>query len=121
MNEQRLSRMERHGRGRSGKMSKDDDSTTNIMDNTEVYSSNEYSINEDVFNLGTKKQKQSATQNVNTLDDMPSRRELFPSQRLKLTRWFFNSLVIIFVAIMIALLWWGISDSPWGQYYNNVG
>lgn len=119
MNEQRLSRMERHGRGRSGKMSKDDDSTTKIIDNTEVYSSNEYSINEDVLNLGTKKQNQSATQNVNTLEDIPSRRELFPSQRMKLTRWFYNSLLFIFVAIMIALLWWGISDSPWGQYNNN--
>ncbi|WP_410768330.1 hypothetical protein [Fontibacillus sp. BL9] len=48
------------------------------------------------------------------LAELPTRKEMFPSQRIKLTRWFYNSLLYIFVAIMIFLLWWGISESPWG-------
>lgn len=47
--------------------------------------------------------------------DLPSRREVYPSQRLIITRWFFNSLLFIFIAILFMLLWWGISESPWGK------
>ncbi|RRJ66363.1 hypothetical protein EHV15_28175 [Paenibacillus oralis] len=49
---------------------------------------------------------------------LPARRELFPSQRLKWTRWFFNSLLYMFVIILVFLLWWGVSDSPWGQSHG---
>ncbi|MBP1999511.1 hypothetical protein J2Z69_000530 [Paenibacillus shirakamiensis] len=56
-------------------------------------------------------------------DDMPSRREVFPSQRLKWTRWFFNSLVFIFIALLILLFFWGMQHSVWGvnalQQKNN--
>lgn len=52
-----------------------------------------------------------------TVTDMPSRRELYPSQRLKITRWFFNFLLFIFVVILFMLLWWGISESPWGKVH----
>lgn len=50
--------------------------------------------------------------------ELPARRELFPSQRLKWTRWFFNSLLYMFVIILVFLLWWGVSDSPWGQSHG---
>jgi hypothetical protein len=52
-----------------------------------------------------------------SVKDMPSRRELYPSQRLKITRWFFNFLLFIFVVILFMLLWWGISESPWGKVH----
>ncbi|MBP1907511.1 hypothetical protein J2Z32_004186 [Paenibacillus turicensis] len=52
-----------------------------------------------------------------SVSDMPSRRELYPSQRLKITRWFFNFLLFIFVVILFMLLWWGISESPWGKVH----
>ncbi|MGG6309621.1 hypothetical protein [Paenibacillus macerans] len=52
------------------------------------------------------------------LDTLPTRKELFPSQRLKMTRWFYNSLLYIFVIILIYLLWWGVSDSPWGKNHG---
>lgn len=47
--------------------------------------------------------------------ELPSRREVYPSQRVKLTRYFFNALLFIFITVMVALFWWGISESPWGQ------
>jgi hypothetical protein len=52
------------------------------------------------------------------LEMLPTRKELFPSQRLKMTRWFYNSLLYIFVIILIYLLWWGVSDSPWGKNHG---
>ncbi|WP_213590597.1 hypothetical protein MKX50_15100 [Paenibacillus sp. FSL W8-0186] len=47
--------------------------------------------------------------------ELPSRREVYPSQRVKLTRYFFNTLLFIFITVMVSLFWWGISESPWGQ------
>lgn len=47
--------------------------------------------------------------------ELPSRREVYPSQRVKLTRYFFNALLFIFITVMVVLFWWGISESPWGQ------
>ncbi|GAA0135581.1 hypothetical protein YSY43_24210 [Paenibacillus sp. YSY-4.3] len=47
--------------------------------------------------------------------ELPSRREIYPSQRVKLTKYFVNTLLFIFVAVMVVLFWWGISESPWGQ------
>lgn len=49
------------------------------------------------------------------IDDLPTRKELFPSQRLKMTKLFYNSLLYIFIVIMGVLLWWAVKDSPWGK------
>ncbi|WP_110932464.1 hypothetical protein [Paenibacillus bouchesdurhonensis] len=53
-----------------------------------------------------------------TAEELPSRREVYPSQRVKLTRYFFNTLLFIFIAVMVVLFWWGISESPWGQNHS---
>ncbi|MUG44719.1 hypothetical protein [Paenibacillus woosongensis] len=50
-----------------------------------------------------------------TAQELPSRREVYPSQRVKLTKYFFNALLFIFITVMVSLFWWGISESPWGQ------
>ncbi|WHX47402.1 hypothetical protein QNH46_14675 [Paenibacillus woosongensis] len=50
--------------------------------------------------------------------ELPSRREVYPSQRVKLTKYFVNTLLFIFVAVMVALFWWGISESPWGKSHG---
>lgn len=52
---------------------------------------------------------------------LPTRKELYPSQRVKWTKWFFNTLLYVFVAILLVLLWWGLSDSPWGEKYGLSG
>lgn len=43
------------------------------------------------------------------LDDrsLPSRKQLFPSSYVKLTKWFYNILFILFVGLLIGLLFWG--------------
>ncbi|AZK47149.1 hypothetical protein [Paenibacillus lentus] len=53
-----------------------------------------------------------------SVEELPSRREVYPSQRVKLTKYFFNTLLFIFIAVMVALFWWGISESPWGQNHG---
>lgn len=128
MSEQ-LSRLERHGRGRgrghsnSNRMPKKEVASAAIVDLEEERQQeimDRIQQEEAEYVLGLGHREQAATQTEESLGDLPSRRELYPSQRLKLTRWFFNSLVVVFVVIMIALLWWGINDSPWRQYYDNV-
>ncbi|MCM3040180.1 hypothetical protein M3201_10775 [Paenibacillus motobuensis] len=52
------------------------------------------------------------------MKDLPTRKQMFPSQRLKLQKWFLNSLLYIFIGLLVFLLWWGISESPWGQKYG---
>ncbi|WP_223066606.1 hypothetical protein [Paenibacillus caui] len=42
-----------------------------------------------------------------------SRSEIFPSHRIKWTKWFFNALLVIFIALTVLLLWWGLNESPW--------
>lgn len=100
MSEENLSRIKKYGRRR------------------QASSSNESPSSE---SLSTKTGSSSSTVQVNihesdaNVSDMQSRRDLYPSQRLKITRWFFNSLLFIFIVILFMLLWWGISVSPWGK------
>ncbi|USB34742.1 hypothetical protein [Paenibacillus sp. YPG26] len=49
--------------------------------------------------------------------EMPPRREVYPSQRIKWTKWFYNSLVIIFIALLILLFFWGMQQSTWGKQH----
>ena len=42
---------------------------------------------------------------------LPTRTELHPSRRLRLSKRFVNSLIIIFVLLTISLVWWGIKGS----------
>ncbi|MCY7487334.1 hypothetical protein [Paenibacillus alvei] len=43
------------------------------------------------------------------LDDrsLPSRKKLFPSSYVRLTKWFYNILFLLFVGLLIGLLLWG--------------
>ncbi|WP_152393988.1 hypothetical protein [Paenibacillus guangzhouensis] len=40
-------------------------------------------------------------------EELGSRRELHPSQRGKLTRLFYHSLIVLFILLLIGLLYWG--------------
>lgn len=52
-------------------------------------------------------------------EGLPPRTKVFPSNRIKWTRWFFNTLLFLFIGLTIWLLWWGMTDSPWGAKYMN--
>lgn len=39
--------------------------------------------------------------------ELPSRKELFPSNYAQITKWFYNLLFIIFLAVLVSLLLWG--------------
>ncbi|PPQ47646.1 hypothetical protein C5G87_16105 [Paenibacillus peoriae] len=50
-------------------------------------------------------------------DDTPAseyrtRAEMFPSRRIRVSKWFLNFLSTLFVLITAALLWWGIEGAP---------
>ncbi|GAC41890.1 hypothetical protein [Paenibacillus popilliae] len=38
---------------------------------------------------------------------LPSRKELYPSNYAKITRWFYNILFLLFIGLLIALFLWG--------------
>ncbi|ADO57113.1 hypothetical protein ACT3XG_14260 [Paenibacillus polymyxa] len=41
-----------------------------------------------------------------------TRTEMFPSRRIRVSKWFLNFLSTLFVLITAALLWWGIKGAP---------
>lgn len=58
------------------------------------------------------------TEDEVSVEDMPSRRDMYPSHRIKWTKWFYNSLVFIFIAVLILLFFWGMQKSTWGAQHN---
>ncbi|SDG23268.1 hypothetical protein SAMN04488542_13061 [Fontibacillus panacisegetis] len=108
MNEQ-LSRMERHAQERKTTKRR---SRYKPADDTYT---NSDSKDEPLIVPILESDSDSESEEEIKVEDLPTRKELFPSQRLKLTRWFFNSLLYIFIVIMGLLLWWAVQDSPWGK------
>jgi cobalamin biosynthesis Mg chelatase CobN len=53
-------------------------------------------------NAGNKEQEES----------VPSRSNTYSSERVRLSKMFVNSLIFIFVILLVALLWWGIEGAP---------
>ncbi|WP_379129120.1 hypothetical protein [Paenibacillus sp. sgz500958] len=42
----------------------------------------------------------------------PSRSKTYTSERVRLSKMFVNSLIFLFVTLLILLLWWGIEGAP---------
>ncbi|MNE08602.1 hypothetical protein D3C80_1012550 [compost metagenome] len=105
MNEQ-LSRMERYAQDRQKSKRKSRREAA-----IETYTSNDSELKEEPLHVPASDLDNKEIK----IEELPPRKELYPSQRLKLTRWFFNSLLYIFIVIMGLLLWWAVKDSPWGK------
>lgn len=45
-------------------------------------------------------------------ESVPSRTDTYISERVRLSKMFVNSLIFIFVILLIILLWWGIEGAP---------
>lgn len=59
-----------------------------------------------------KSEKPSEEEPVSEARTLPTRTELHPSRRLRLSKRFVNSLIFIFVLLTISLIWWGIKGAP---------
>lgn len=42
----------------------------------------------------------------------PSRASSYPSERVRLSKMFVNSLIVVFLLLLVSLLWWGIEGAP---------
>ena len=59
------------------------------------------------------KQASSQTNKGKTVQrSTPSRSNRYPSYRLQMSKWFVNSLIIIFILLMAGLLIWGLIGAP---------
>lgn len=49
--------------------------------------------------------------------ELPPRSVLYPSSRIRLTKWFYETLVLLFLILLGTLLWWGTQATgvkwPW--------
>jgi cobalamin biosynthesis Mg chelatase CobN len=51
-------------------------------------------------------------QTTQEAEDTPSRSQSYPSERIRLSKIFVNSLYFIFVLLLASLVWWGIEGAP---------
>lgn len=62
-----------------------------------------------------------AAQPANTEEDtdseLPPRSVMYPSSRIRLTKWFYETLILLFLILLGTLLWWGTQTTgvkwPW--------
>ncbi|NGZ74224.1 hypothetical protein [Saccharibacillus alkalitolerans] len=49
--------------------------------------------------------------------ELPPRSVLYPSSRIRLTKWFYETLILLFLILLGTLLWWGTQTTgvkwPW--------
>lgn len=45
-------------------------------------------------------------------ESAPSRTNTYPSHRVRMSKWFVNSLIVIFILLMAGLLIWGLIGAP---------
>lgn len=52
-----------------------------------------------------------------TEEELPPRSVLYPSGRIRLTKWFYETLILLFLILLGTLLWWGTQATgvkwPW--------
>ncbi|MBD7968012.1 hypothetical protein [Paenibacillus gallinarum] len=58
------------------------------------------------------KQNKEASGRIQEAETLPTRAELFPSRRVRLSKWFINSLICIFIFLTGFLVYWGIIGAP---------
>ncbi|MBU5352439.1 hypothetical protein ACN9MH_18540 [Paenibacillus silvae] len=60
----------------------------------------------------SKKTGNQQEDSVSEARSLPTRTELHPSRRLRLSKRFVNSLIFIFIMLTVGLVWWGIKGAP---------
>ncbi|MDP4096677.1 hypothetical protein OIN60_07825 [Paenibacillus sp. P96] len=95
-----LSRVEKYGRGRNRRPKKEQKEQKQQAAKVEAYA--------DVYTDTVPLTEEEAAGG----EVYVSRAELFPSRRIRVSKWFMNFLSTLFVLITAALLWWGIEGAP---------
>lgn len=57
----------------------------------------------------------STRSNQNPIEEevsAPKRTNTYSSYRVRMSKWFVNSLIVIFILLMVGLLWWGLIGAP---------
>lgn len=62
--------------------------------------------------LSRSRRKQSATHDTMEEASAPRRTHTYSSYRVRMSKWFVNSLIVIFILLMASLLWWGLIGAP---------
>lgn len=62
-------------------------------------------------NSGSKKSPKSE-QPGQDQKNTPSRTDTYPSERIRLSKIFVNSLIVMFIALLVSLVVWGIKGAP---------
>lgn len=129
---QQLSRAEKYGhrRRKEGKETKPskaqakkaDDHKSSSIWNTSIYYIKSWNKQQTVPELSRmqrkrqaeqkQKQRQKQTKGIQEAETLPTRAELFPSRRVRLSKWFINSLIFIFILLTGFLVYWGIIGAP---------
>ncbi|MGC5773325.1 hypothetical protein [Paenibacillus pabuli] len=60
----------------------------------------------------TNKAQTPSKESVSEAGTLPTRTDLHPSRRLRLSKRFVNSLIVIFILLTISLVWWGVKGAP---------
>lgn len=59
----------------------------------------------------------SGVNEAETEEELPPRSVLYPSGRIRLTKWFYETLILLFLILLGTLLWWGTQATgvklPW--------
>lgn len=124
-----LSRMQRHqsrNKGRKNKTSAQSqkEKTTKEVQSEETRGHNTSSSNS--ARAGTKRtQGRASTEGLSrsrasrsaraTWEEeelAPKRTNTYSSYRVRMSKWFVNSLIIVFILLMASLLWWGLIGAP---------
>ncbi|WP_106768004.1 hypothetical protein [Paenibacillus faecalis] len=45
-------------------------------------------------------------------ESAPSRTKTYPSHRVRMSKWFVNTLIVLFILLMAGLLFWGLIGAP---------
>lgn len=62
--------------------------------------------------LSRSRSQRSAPATMEEEELAPKRTNTYSSYRVRMSKWFVNSLIIVFILLMAALLWWGLIGAP---------
>lgn len=107
-----LSRMDRHQNRHKGRKKNNKASRTERKSDMKQtpYASDR---SEEIGELGrTRSAKKRKNGTALEEESSPSRTNTYPSHRVRMSKWFVNTLIVLFILLMAGLLFWGLIGAP---------